>query len=146
MQNKFIFIFLFVSILIFGSALTSCNEDRVADINAYAGGTVILPWVTKTITSSMEPTINAGDTITIYSYPYAKLSTGMIVARFSIENKNYLIVHRIVKQNSNGTFRTKGDNNWREDEDDLTEKNYVGRIAKGGKNPDIGIIIAPKTP
>lgn len=61
-------------------------------------------------TGSMQPNFNIGDAVVIdKNYDPEKLKVGDVIAYE--DNDNKIIIHRIVKINSDKTFITKGDNN-----------------------------------
>lgn len=137
MKSSIKFLFCFILAV----SLSSCGGN---DINSYKHGKVILPWTTMSIGKSMEPTIHAGDLVTISEFPYENLESGMIIARFSISDSEHVVTHRIIGKLQDGTFITRGDNNELNDIDVMTRENYVGIVRKGGEKPQIGVIILKK--
>ena len=77
-------------------------------------------------TGSMTPRLNVGDAVIISkNYDVDKLKEGDIIA-FKTDEKE-LIVHRIIKVNSDNTFITKGDYN------NVADKGYVKKEQIKGK-------------
>ena len=77
-------------------------------------------------TGSMTPNIKIGDAVVIEKkVNLDKLQEGDIVAY--LDDKNKVIVHRIIKVNSDNTFITKGDFN------NTADSNYVKKEQIKGK-------------
>jgi len=81
--------------------------------------------ITRISGNSMLPTLQSGDTATVYkAYPYKKLRVGDVVIIES--ERGYNVIHRIVRRYRGGTWVTQGDNNAREDREVLSKKNFAG--------------------
>ena len=60
--------------------------------------------------NSMSPTFNRGDILILRGIPTGQISVGDVVV-FSVEEQPTPIVHRVIKINDDGTFKTRGDAN-----------------------------------
>jgi signal peptidase I len=76
--------------------------------------------------SSMNPTLKAGDGITVIPYGKRKISIGDVVV-FPHPERNDNVVHRFVKVDSKG-IRTRGDNNINLDPWSLLPDDIIGRV------------------
>lgn len=80
-------------------------------------------------TESMMPDINPGDFVFSKKKEYSELKVNQDVIYYS-EEKDIYIVHRIYKDNLDGTYQMKGINNSDVDDEYLTEDNYVASVVK----------------
>jgi signal peptidase I len=88
--------------------------------------------------SSMNPTLKAGDGITVIPYGYIKISIGDVVV-FPHPEGNDTVVHRVVALASEG-IRTRGDNNLSMDPWVLPPDDIIGRVVSAQrKNRHINI-------
>lgn len=86
--------------------------------------------ISEVPTSSMEPTINAGDYIIFYEIDYNEVEVGdIIVYRSKAENTNGMfIIHRVESINiEDGYLLTKGDNNIIADSEHVTSDMVYGK-------------------
>ena len=83
------------------------------------------PYVVKS--GSMEPTIQTGSLAFIKkgAYESAKVKKGDIVTFAASKTKT--VTHRIYKDNGDGTYATKGDNNDVKDSGALDRRNIIGK-------------------
>ena len=88
------------------------------------------------VTGSMSPSIEAGDIVVIEKVLPSEVEVGDVLY---FESKNIHIVHRVIDQNEEGQFQTKGDNN------KSSDLEWVSRDAVKGivkfKVPWVGKII-----
>ena len=96
------------------------------------------------VTESMVPTIKVNDAVIIRRVDDNNINVGDIIT-FSANSgyyAGYSITHRIVgkyiNQNGNFVYRTKGDNNDREDNDLVSNDNIFGKVVL--KIPMVGYI------
>lgn len=85
------------------------------------------PYVVKS--GSMEPTIQTGALAFVRkgAYESAKVKKGDIVTFAA--SKTTTVTHRIFKDNGDGTYQTKGDNNDVKDSGALDRRNIIGKYA-----------------
>ena len=75
-------------------------------------------------TEDPENTINVGDVILIVASKNVKVGDVVVFK----DKENMTVTHRIIAENEDGTFRTKGDNPENgEDPDSLEKKNIIGK-------------------
>ena len=69
--------------------------------------------VLQVVTGSMEPTINTGEFIFVKKVPVDSLGKGDIIAYYTEDEeiKDFLVTHRIIGVNEDGSFITQGDAN-----------------------------------
>jgi signal peptidase I len=75
---------------------------------------------------SMNPTLKAGDRLSVISYNGRQIRRGDVVVFLSPENSQQ-ITHRVISVNSQG-IRTRGDNNIHIDSSVLKPKDILGRV------------------
>lgn len=95
-------------------------------------------------TKSMEPTINAGDTVLIKKGNIDEVKVGDIVVYF--DGSRY-IIHRVILEVSPNVFQTKGDNevtNKLPDEVLVTKDNYYGKYIKSANYLNIQSLVKNK--
>ena len=132
--------------------ITLLTSRRIARTGIYAVlGVLLLPLLLHTalsvapatgsyavLTSSMEPTIDAGDLI--YTYDTDDYEIGDVV---TYRHDGRLVTHRIVEKDAH-SFRTQGDANDSPDDYTITEDMIVGEVVL--HLPYLGRLIAANTP
>ncbi|MCF8018722.1 MAG: signal peptidase I [Vallitaleaceae bacterium] len=88
------------------------------------------------VTGSMYPYIQAGDIVVIEKVIPSEVEVGDVLY---FESKNIHIVHRVIDQNEEGQFQTKGDNNMSSDLDWVSQDAVKGIVKF--KVPWVGKII-----
>lgn len=122
----FLISFICICILLISKML---NPNTVPDLLGYKSFIII--------SGSMEPHLKVGDLIVVKEIDANKIKKGDIISFWEGES---LVTHRveeILKENGEKHFKTKGDNNNKEDETLVTISNIEGickfRIPKVGK-------------
>lgn len=110
------------------------------------GSSIPMPFgfgLAEVLSDSMYPTIKTGDVIMVV--PQDEYEVGDIVA-FDDRGSNMVVTHRIVGENEDGTFTTKGDYKGNsEDTTPLKEEYIIGKVVKifAGMGTFVGIMQSP---
>lgn len=99
-----------------------CNmQGRAAVV---FGGSIV-----KVVSGSMEPSIHDGDYIIIKKTDSSLLKEGDIICFYSTDDEIYgkMNTHRIVRRLDDGSFVTKGDTSFSEDDKAVTADKIVGK-------------------
>lgn len=85
--------------------------------------------IVKVVSGSMEPSIHDGDYIIIKKTDSSELKEGDIICFYSIDDEIYgkMNTHRIVRRLDDGSFVTKGDTSFTEDDHAVTADNIIGK-------------------
>jgi signal peptidase len=139
-KKKFIIIkgilIVIISILL-GFGIYSWNSSMV-------GKAIPMPLgfgLAEVLSDSMYPTIKTGDVIMVV--PQDEYKVGDIVA---FEDGSMIVTHRIIEENEDGTFVTKGDYIGNSKDDmPLQEKYIIGKVVKNfaGLGPFVSIMQSP---
>lgn len=88
--------------------------------------------VLKVMTGSMEPTIATGEYIIVKDTDAGDLKVGDIITYYTEdpEIKDFLVTHRVVRLNDDGTLITMGDANPVEDQIPVKPERVLGKFAK----------------
>ena len=139
-NKKFIIIkgilIVIISILL-GFGIYSWNSSMV-------GKAIPMPLgfgLAEVLSDSMYPTIKTGDVIMVV--PQDEYKVGDIVA---FEDGSMIVTHRIIEENEDGTFVTKGDYIGNSKDDmPLQEKYIIGKVVKNfaGLGPFVSIMQSP---
>ena len=139
-KKKFIIIkgilIVIISILL-GFGIYSWNSSMV-------GKAIPMPLgfgLAEVLSDSMYPTIKTGDVIMVV--PQDEYEVGDIVA---FEDGSMIVTHRIIEENEDGTFVTKGDYIGNSKDDmPLQEKYIIGKVVKNfaGLGPFVSIMQSP---
>lgn len=114
----------FITIIILISGTISMKNGKIFSIFGYS--------LSNVPTESMVPTIAVDDIVIFKNVPYEDIEVNdIIVYYFAKDNIN--IVHRVIKINDDGTFLTKGDNNYLDDYQNEITKTYVNKDMYRGK-------------
>lgn len=126
-----VLLLLALSIIFLGYSLLEAKEnpDKIPSVMGYSS--------TSVLTDSMNPALEPGDMIITKEITPEKVKVGDIIT-YKV-NKNILITHRVVKivqQDRQTLFQTKGDANNEEDARLVSKKQFIGtfsyRIPYGG--------------
>ena len=127
-----IILIVIVSIII-GFSLYSFNVKRL-------GSQIPMPFgfgIATVESGSMSPVFNKGDAVIIV--PQEEYNVEDIVA---YRDGSSVTTHRIIEENLNGTFVTKGDNNPSQDTEPLREEYIIGRVdEETGVIPYLGYVV-----
>ena len=139
-KKKFIIIkgilIVIISILL-GFGIYSWNSSMV-------GKAIPMPLgfgLAEVLSDSMYPTIKTGDVIMVV--PQDEYEVGDIVA---FEDGSMIVTHRIIEENEDGTFVTKGDYIGNSKDDmPLQERYIIGKVVKNfaGLGPFVSIMQSP---
>lgn len=139
-KKKFIIIkgilIVIISILL-GFGIYSWNSSMV-------GKAIPMPLgfgLAEVLSDSMYPTIKTGDVIMVV--PQDEYKVGDIVA---FEDGSMIVTHRIIEENEDGTFVTKGDYIGNSKDDmPLQERYIIGKVVKNfaGLGPFVSIMQSP---
>lgn len=85
--------------------------------------------IVKVVSGSMEPSIHDGDYIIIKKTDSSLLKEGDIICFYSTDDEIYgkMNTHRIVRRLDDGSFVTKGDTSFSEDDKAVTADKIVGK-------------------
>ena len=76
----------------------------------------------------MYPTLRSGDGLRVdKKFVFSRLRVGDIIV-FKHPDKDFNIVHRVLKKNTLGYYITRGDNNTKYDPYTVTDELFVGRV------------------
>ena len=115
-HNFFNRLFLIAAIVLTAASALSARSQQISSTDFM---------FTRISGNSMLPTLNSGETATVYkAYPFKKLRVGDIVIIKS--ERGYNVIHRIVRRYRGGMWVTQGDNNRREDREVLSKRNFGG--------------------
>ena len=108
------------------------------------GSSIPMPFgfgLAEVLSDSMYPTIKTGDVIMVV--PQDEYKVGDIVA---FEDGSMIVTHRIIEENEDGTFVTKGDYIGNSKDDmPLQERYIIGKVVKNfaGLGPFVSIMQSP---
>ena len=96
--------------------------------------------ILKVATGSMEPTIDTGEYIIVKKTDVKDINVGDIITYYSEdpEIKDFMVTHRVIRLNEDGTFVTMGDANPVEDYIDVKPERILGRFVR--KSHFFGVI------
>lgn len=129
-----IFFFILTLVLIINSII-SIKNNRPASLFGYT--LAVVP------TESMEPEIKVGDIVIGKKVDFSDLQIGDDVIYYS-ETYNIYIIHRIIRQNEDGSFVTKGINEnvvTGEDKEFVTKDNYIAKRIYSGNILNLGDLV-----
>lgn len=122
-------------IMVFGSIARKNNEL----LNFFGYSYSFVP--TDSMAGTEEDSFEANSLIITKKTPFANLNINDVIVyqAKSLGGKDILIVHRIIRENEDGSFVTKGDNpNSTEDSVFVTEDNYQAKMIKSYKMINFG--------
>ncbi|MCK9536352.1 MAG: signal peptidase I [Bacilli bacterium] len=122
-----------LSLVIIILGIVSARNNKIISLFGYSFAAVA--------TDSMAPTIEPQSIVIAKKVNFIDAEKGDIIIYYSETYKVYL-VHRVVEVTPAGNLRTKGDNPLAAiDEDQVTEKNFYGKVVKYGRFFGLGKLL-----